>query len=124
MHYQQTLTLPHTLFREILASSSRNSRPEQFKPPRNYHFPKRKFGKGNDQRSFRTDWCDSYGWLHYDAEKDTLFCYLCIKMEQEGKFVVSRKRDPTFISKSFTYWKEATTAFKKHQESECHLEAS
>ena len=80
--------------------------------------------QGNDQRSFREDSCDSYGWLHYDVEKDAAICYLYMKMEQEEKFVFSRKRDPAFISKGFTYWKEVTTVFKKHQESECQLEAS
>ena len=42
----------------------------------------------------------------------------------EGKFLASTKRDPAFISRGFTYWKEATTAFKKHQASDCHREAT
>lgn len=42
----------------------------------------------------------------------------------EGKFLTSTKRDPSFITKGFTYWKEATTAFRKHQQSECHKEAT
>ena len=93
--------------------------PEQFRPRLPYSFPKRKFGKGKDERSFLPDWCDKYDWLHYDAEKDAAFCYLCMKTD-----LSSTRRDPAFISKGFTYWKEATTAFKKHQESECHREAS
>ena len=44
--------------------------------------------------------------------------------DHENKFLSSTKRDPAFISKGFTYWKEATGAFKKHQESRCHREAT
>ena len=47
-----------------------------------------------------------------------------MKANHEGKFLTSSKRDPAFISRGFTYWKEATSAFKKHQASECHKEAS
>ena len=43
---------------------------------------------------------------------------------QERKFLFSTKRDPAFISKGFIYWKEAITAFKKHQASRCHMEAN
>lgn len=42
---------------------------------------------------------------------------------QENKFLTSTKRDPTFLTKG-TYWKEATTAFKEHQASDCHWEAT
>ena len=46
-----------------------------------------------------------------------------MKCEHEKKFFSSKKREPTFISKGYTYWKEATTAFKKHQTIDCHREA-
>ena len=42
---------------------------------------------------------------------------------QENKFLTSTKQDPTFLTKG-TYWKEATTVFKKHQASDCHREAA
>ena len=38
----------------------------------------------------------------------------------EGKLIASTKKDPSFLTKGFTYWKEATTAFKKHEASQCH----
>ncbi len=47
-----------------------------------------------------------------------------MRASQEGKFLTSSKREPAFISKGFMYWKEATSAFKKHQVSECHREAN
>ena len=42
----------------------------------------------------------------------------------EGKLIASTKKDPAFLMKGFTYWKEATTAFKKHEASQCHKEAN
>ena len=36
----------------------------------------------------------------------------------EGKLIASTKKDPAFLTKGFTYWKEATTAFKKHEASQ------
>ena len=42
----------------------------------------------------------------------------------EGKLLTSTKRDPAFISSGYTYWKEATTAFKRHQASAYHREAN
>jgi len=46
-----------------------------------------------------------------------------MKCEHEKKFLSSKKREPAFIFKGYTYWKEATTAFKKHKTSDCHHEA-
>ena len=40
------------------------------------------------------------------------------------KFLASTKEDPVFITKRFTYWKDVTTTFQKHQSSECHQEAT
>lgn len=46
-----------------------------------------------------------------------------MRCEAEKKFIASTKRDPAFISKGFTYWKEGPKAFKKHQGCDCHREA-
>ena len=43
--------------------------------------------------------------------------------QHEGKFLTSTKRDPVFIIRGYTYWKEATTTFKRHQNSDCHKKA-
>ena len=43
--------------------------------------------------------------------------------EFEKKLLVSTKRDPAFITTSYTYWKEAVTAFKRRRNSACHREA-
>ena len=96
---------------------------QQFKPPKSFRFPKRKFGKKGEERSFRAAWCEKYDWLHYDVSADAAFCYLCMQAEHQKKFLASKKREPAFITKGFTYWKEATTAFNQHQLSATHLEA-
>ena len=43
--------------------------------------------------------------------------------EFKKRFLASTKRDPAFISKGFTYWKDGTSAFNKHLASGCHREA-
>ena len=96
---------------------------QQFKPPKSFRFPKRKFGKKGEERSFRATWCEKYDWLHYNVSADAAFCYLCMRAEHEKKFLASNKREPAFITNGFTYWKEATTAFNQHQSSATHLEA-
>ena len=110
------------------ASSSATSRQEplslcsQFHLSRLFKFLKRTFGKNGQKRSFRAEWCQTYKWLHYDVDKDAAFCYLCMQAEHEMKFLASRKREPAFFSTGYTYWKEATTAFEKHQLSVTHRE--
>ena len=47
-----------------------------------------------------------------------------MKADHKGKFLASIKRYAAFLSRGFTYWKEATTAFVKHQSSECHRKAN
>ena len=104
------------------ANTSNPLLPLKFHPSSTYKFPKRKFVVSRE-RSFKSNWCQKYQWLHYDASSDAAFCYLCMRADKEGKLLVSTRKEPAFISKGFTYWKEATTAFNKHQTSTCHKEA-
>ena len=97
--------------------------PSKFHPPKSFLFPKRSFGSKNEKHSFRPEWCEKYSWLHYDASIDAVFCYICMKVERESKYKVSTKREPAFISKGFTNWKDATVAFNRHLKSDCHREA-
>ena len=113
-----------------MASSSRVEStvlnlPTKFHPQKSFLFPKRRFGK-KDERSFKAEWCEDgkYPWLHYNIASDSAFCHLCMTAVHQGKLLASTRRDPAFLSKGFTYWKEATTAFKKHQASQCHKEAN
>ena len=59
---------------------------------------------------------------HYDVSSDSAFSHLCMTAAYEGKLIAST--DPAFLTKGFTYWKEATTAFKKHEASQCHEETN
>ena len=56
-----------------MASAPGSSFPEKFHPTSKFRFPKRKFGKGQDERSFRIEWCEKYPWIHYDATVDAAF---------------------------------------------------
>ena len=84
----------------------------QFCPSGSFKFPKHPFGAKGLQRSFQSEWCKNYNWLHYNVSKDAAFCYLYMHAECEKKFLAT----------GFTYWKEATTAFDKHQASTAHCE--
>lgn len=97
--------------------------PVKFHPPKDFQFPKRKFGSKGEERSFRAEWCTKFPWLHYDSSKDIALCHVCMRAEFEKKFLASTKRDVAFLTKGFTYWKEATSSFTKHQASSCHKEA-
>ena len=99
---------------------SLESLPAKFQPKKGFSFPKRKFGGKKEERSFRAEWCDKYTWLHYDIVKYAAYCYTCMKA---GRFLFSTKYDPSFITRGFTYWKDETSAFQKHQASCCHCEA-
>ena len=66
----------------------------------------------------------THAWLHYDIDTDSAFCHLCITAAYEGKLLASTKKNPAFLTKRFTYWKEATTTVKKHEASQCHKEAN
>ena len=46
-----------------------------------------------------------------------------MQAEHEKKFLASKKREPAFILAGYTYWKEATSAFERHQHSATHQEA-
>ena len=101
--------------------------PEQVHPKNLFLFPKRWFEKNEDhERSFRAKWCEMYPWLHNGITLDATFCHVCksASMTDRGPLLKSSKRDPAFNTKGFTYWKDGTTAFKKHQTSDCHREAT
>ena len=99
--------------------------PVKFHPSSSFAFPKRSFGTGSEKRvrSFRAEWCTKFPWLHYDTSSDSAFCHVCLKAEYEKRLLASRKRDQAFISRGFTYWRDATACFAKHADSACHKEA-
>ena len=95
--------------------------PKQFHPAKSFSFPKRTFG--SRERSFRSEWCQEFKWLHYDVVADAAFCHVCMCAEGEKRFLASTKRDAAFISRGFTYWRDAIVSFRTHAASACHKEA-
>lgn len=91
-----------------------------FKPSSTFHFPKQTDGS-NRGRSVQHSWFQSFEWLHYDLEKDSLFCFTCIKcltmldksMLQEGELA--------FLKVGFRNWRNATTRLAQHEKSALHL---
>ena len=46
-------------------------------PSKDFVFAKLKFGF--PYPSWQHNWFDNYPWLHYDIEKDCVFCFYCMK---------------------------------------------
>ncbi|XP_056010850.1 uncharacterized protein LOC130046401 [Ostrea edulis] len=91
--------------------------------PANFKFPKRSFGKKNPElRSFNSSWFKPYPWLHYDEAKDLAFCFTCMGAAKEGN-ISNSKAEGSFISTGYNNWKDATSKFRKHQDSDCHKES-
>lgn len=95
----------------------------QYKP-KNIQFPKRVFGHAiKSNRQFQPDWFDIYPWLHYDERDDKAFCYDCLRAHKKS-LITQSKLEQSFISDGCTNWKDAKRKFIKHQNSECHREAT
>ena len=92
-------------------------------PPKSFDFPKQSFGSRGIHRSFRSELCQEFKWLHYDAAADAVYCNLCLCTEIEKRFLASTKHKPAFISQRSINWKDAKAAFAKHMGSACHREA-
>ena len=92
-------------------------------PPASYKFPKKSFGKNRVvERSFQASWFQKWKWLHYDESNDLVFCHICMKANAEGK-LRCRSLEPSFVTRGFSNWKDATMLFRKHEESGCHKDA-
>ena len=105
------------------ASSASSHRVYAFHPDSSFRFPKRTYGKTTPKmRACQAEYFKTWPWLTYDVEKDVLFCHLCVK-SLRAKKMAAKRADLSYTQKGFTYWKDATIAFKKHASSDCHKEA-
>lgn len=86
------------------------SKPNQ--PYDDYRFPKKKFW--DNYHSFKPSWTKQFSWLHYNESNDSVFCWYCMKAVESGK-LKSSKREDSFTTQGFSNWKNATTAFRKHE---------
>ena len=57
-------------------------------------------------------------WLHYDIEKDAVFCHFCIL--HKDKLLAEYNKDPAYISTGFKNWKKAPKCFDVHKSLKCH----
>ena len=74
-------------------------------------------------RTFQPSWYKTYPWLHYCPERRAVLCYYCTKANSLSLLSLSTKTDDAFISKGYTYWKNALIKFKGHESSGCHRHA-
>ena len=87
-------------------------------------FPRREFGKNKiTYRSFQQQWFKQWRWLHYDNARDVAYCHYCVSAINSGKMQLSKNaQDSTFLS-GFSYWKDATRCFDKHELTVTHKAA-
>ena len=126
------ISITHTDTAEIATSSSNSQSSKShkesltqeklfdsaFHPPKSFTFPKQQTGK--QFRSCHHNWFYDFPWLHYDQQKDCVFCFHCMKQKNLGNLCSVKKRSPIFISNGFSVWKKALEKFKEHESSECH----
>ena len=93
-----------------------------FHPPKGYKFPATIQGK--QKRYCQAHWFednkDGFAWLHYDLRKNAVFCFPCMKQNNQNRLTTVPKKEKAFISTGFSSWKDALGDFRKHQASECH----
>ena len=83
-------------------------------------YPKKGFGK--QQRSFSSSWYEKHPWLHYVPENDSVLCYYCMRCV-ELKMPISGHVDDFFTQTGFSNWQKALDKFRKHETSDCHINA-
>ena len=101
-------------------------------PDQPYHptsqsaLPYRLFGQSEKttRRCCQIVWFGKWTWLHYQASTDNAFCHTCCKALIAKKVVISTGNwEPSFTVSGFSNWKDATRAFKRHDDSEVHKHA-
>ena len=89
--------------------------------PRHISFPPRRFGKQSPvQRSFQSNWFGKWQWLHFDVARDAVRCFTCCKAVKDGRAKITGQAEGSFLVNGFTNWKDATTKFTKHENSDFH----
>lgn len=82
----------------------------------NYTFPKNELN-----RSFQKQWFNTFQWLEYSKQLDSVFCYACRQFGNQ-----SNSRTNVFVSQGFSLWNMALTKKKglwQHNDSAEHVKA-
>ena len=74
--------------------------------------------------SYKPRWKKKYGWLKYDRARQRVTCAVCAEAEQRGLLAAMAKRDDAFTSRGYNGWRNAIIKFTKHENSNCHCEAT
>ena len=93
--------------------------PKPSHPSSSFTFPKRSYGSQN--RSCHPQWFSEHHWLYYNEVNDSVTCFVCKK--HASKLTMEKNKEEAFLSVGFHSWNKATTAFRVHQKSKCHLAA-
>ena len=84
--------------------------------------------RGKNSRAFGPCWFDHdewKTWLHYDQNKDTAFCFTCIKAIEQN-LISSKHVEKAFICAGYKNWSDAGTngrGFDNHHRSDAHTGA-
>ena len=79
---------------------------------KNFHFPKKSYGKQN--RSFQQKLFERFPWLRYNEENDSVLCFICAKRKAKKKNDICTKKEEAFLKGGFSNWKKALDKFKEH----------
>ena len=74
---------------------------QPYHQPKDFTFPKTKFRSHN--RSCQHNWFHTYPWLHYDLEKDWIFCFYCMKNVSKLTGTEENK-EPAYILVKESFW--------------------
>lgn len=89
--------------------------------PRKYHFPEPSFGIKGKRQFFKAAWFDTWPWLHYQEESDSVICFHCSQANNQNlsvKGFYGRCKD-MFITKGFINCKDARPSLPNHPRNHC-----
>lgn len=91
--------------------------------PRIAHYPVKIMGNGDNarNRSFKSNWYDTYKWLEYSPIKDSAYCFVCRCFGMNNYSFTGGAPETAFIYSGFSSWNKAVERFKCHQTTKCHL---
>ena len=93
--------------------------PVQCQPAPDYSFPLKQLGK--KKCSCQASCFETFSWLLYSEEKDSVLYMFCIKHKRE--LTAEHNMEEAYITKGFNNWKKALEAFVDHQQSKAHRAA-
>ena len=91
--------------------------------PRNYSYPKRKFGK--DEGRFLPSWYEKWNWLHYGKAEDSVYCIICANA-YDHHMINDIKVENSFVKTGCSNWKNTRSndkRFHQHETSKLHQQA-